>query len=42
MQVIGDLAEAKLDGPSLVTVGSYDGVHIGHQRPIRSVFIHQW
>ena len=32
MQVIGDLAEAKLDGPSLVTVGSYDGVHIGHQR----------
>jgi riboflavin kinase/FMN adenylyltransferase len=31
MQVIGDLAEANLNGPSLVTVGSYDGVHIGHQ-----------
>jgi riboflavin kinase/FMN adenylyltransferase len=31
MQVISDLAEAKLNGPSLVTVGSYDGVHIGHQ-----------
>jgi riboflavin kinase/FMN adenylyltransferase len=31
MQVIGDLPEAKLNGPSLVTVGSYDGVHIGHQ-----------
>lgn len=31
MQLIGDLAEAKLNGPSLVTVGSYDGVHIGHQ-----------
>lgn len=31
MQVIDDLAAAKLNGPSLVTVGSYDGVHIGHQ-----------
>ena len=31
MQVIGDLAEANLNGLSLVTVGSYDGVHIGHQ-----------
>ena len=31
MQVIGDLPDAKLNGPSLVTVGSYDGVHIGHQ-----------
>ena len=31
MQVIGDLAEANLNAPSLVTVGSYDGVHIGHQ-----------
>lgn len=31
MQVIGDLAKANLNGPSLVTVGSYDGVHIGHQ-----------
>ena len=31
MQVIDDIAEANLQGPSLVTVGSYDGVHIGHQ-----------
>ena len=31
MQVIGDLAKANLNGPSLVTIGSYDGVHIGHQ-----------
>jgi riboflavin kinase/FMN adenylyltransferase len=31
MQVIGDLAEANLNAPSVVTVGSYDGVHIGHQ-----------
>jgi riboflavin kinase/FMN adenylyltransferase len=31
MQVIDDLTQAKLHGPSVVTVGSYDGVHIGHQ-----------
>jgi riboflavin kinase/FMN adenylyltransferase len=31
MQVIGDLAHASLNRPSLVTIGSYDGVHIGHQ-----------
>jgi riboflavin kinase/FMN adenylyltransferase len=31
MQVIDDLAQADLDGPSLVTVGSYDGVHNGHR-----------
>jgi riboflavin kinase/FMN adenylyltransferase len=31
MQVIDDLAAAQLNGPSLVTVGSFDGVHIGHQ-----------
>ncbi|GAB4528532.1 MAG: bifunctional riboflavin kinase/FAD synthetase [Anaerolineae bacterium] len=31
MRVIGDLTKANLNGPSLVTVGSYDGVHIGHQ-----------
>jgi len=31
MQVIGDLTQANLHGPSLVTVGSYDGVHIGHR-----------
>jgi riboflavin kinase/FMN adenylyltransferase len=37
MQVIGDLAEAKLNAPSLVTVGSYDGVHIGHQYLLRQM-----
>ena len=31
MQVIDDLVAAQLNGPSLVTVGSFDGVHIGHQ-----------
>jgi riboflavin kinase/FMN adenylyltransferase len=32
MQVIDNLAAASLSGPACVTVGSYDGVHIGHQR----------
>jgi riboflavin kinase/FMN adenylyltransferase len=32
MQVIDNLAAASLPGPACVTVGSYDGVHIGHQR----------
>jgi len=31
MQVIDDLSQAHFHGPSVVTVGSYDGVHIGHQ-----------
>jgi riboflavin kinase/FMN adenylyltransferase len=31
MQVIDDLSQANLGGPSVVTVGSYDGVHIGHR-----------
>ncbi len=31
MQVIDDLSKANLNAPSFVTIGSYDGVHIGHQ-----------
>ncbi len=31
MQVIDDLSKAKLSAPSFVTIGSSDGVHIGHQ-----------
>lgn len=37
MQVIDDLAGAKVHGPSLVTVGSYDGIHIGHQHLLRQM-----
>ena len=37
MQVIDDLADATLPGPSLATVGSYDGVHIGHQHLLRQM-----
>ena len=32
MRIIDTLAAAKLAQPSLVTVGSYDGIHIGHRR----------
>lgn len=32
MQIIEHLADARLDRPSLVTVGTYDGIHVGHQR----------
>jgi riboflavin kinase/FMN adenylyltransferase len=32
MRIIDTLAAAQTAQPSLVTVGSYDGVHIGHQR----------
>ncbi len=35
MQVIDDLAEANPHGPTLVTVGSYDGIHIGHQHLLK-------
>lgn len=37
MQVIDDLAQIDLQQPSLVTVGSYDGVHIGHQHLLRQM-----
>ncbi len=37
MQVIDDLADANLPDPSSVTVGSYDGVHIGHQHLLRQM-----
>lgn len=35
MQVIDDLSKANLNGHSCVTVGSYDGVHVGHQHLLR-------
>jgi riboflavin kinase/FMN adenylyltransferase len=37
MQVIDDLSKANLSAPSFVTVGSYDGVHIGHQHLLKQM-----
>src|SRR5512136_2264681 len=37
MQVIDNLSKAELNAPSFVTIGSYDGVHIGHQHLLKQM-----
>jgi riboflavin kinase/FMN adenylyltransferase len=37
MHVIDDLSKANLSAPSFVTVGSYDGVHTGHQHLLKQM-----
>ena len=37
MQVIDELSKANLNAPSFVTIGSYDGVHIGHQHLLKQM-----
>jgi riboflavin kinase/FMN adenylyltransferase len=37
MHVIDDLSKANLSAPSFVTIGSYDGVHIGHQHLLKQM-----
>jgi riboflavin kinase / FMN adenylyltransferase len=34
MQIVQDFSQAELKSPSLVTVGAYDGMHLGHQHLI--------
>ncbi len=37
MRVFSDLGQARLPKPSLLTIGSFEGVHRGHQELIRSL-----
>ncbi|MDI7275547.1 MAG: bifunctional riboflavin kinase/FAD synthetase [Anaerolineae bacterium] len=40
MQVIDDLATARVERPTVVTIGAFDGVHIGHQQLVRELVQH--
>lgn len=32
MQIVRDLSEVKLNSRSILTIGTYDGIHLGHQK----------
>jgi riboflavin kinase/FMN adenylyltransferase len=40
MRVIDDLANAQVEQPTVVTVGAFDGLHIGHQHIIKELIRH--
>ncbi len=40
MRLIDDLARAQVDRPTVVTIGAFDGLHIGHQRLIQELVAH--
>jgi len=40
MQILNDFADAKLDRDTVVTIGTYDGLHRGHQHLVRSLIAH--
>ena len=40
MRLIDDLADARVERPTIVTIGSFDGLHIGHQRVIQQLIAH--
>lgn len=37
MQILTNLADARLSGPSVLTIGTFDGLHRGHQDIIRQL-----
>lgn len=40
MRLIDDLASARVERPTVVTVGAFDGLHIGHQQIIQRLIDH--
>lgn len=37
MRIFTDLRQARLDGPTVLTIGNFDGVHLGHQTLLHSM-----
>ena len=40
MQILNDFADAKLDRDTVATIGTYDGLHRGHQHLVGSLIAH--
>lgn len=37
MQIFHDIREAHLSGPTYITIGNFDGIHLGHQMLLRTL-----
>ncbi len=40
MRLIDDLTSAQVERPTIVTIGAFDGLHVGHQRVIEELIRH--